>query len=353
MTRRSALPSLAAALAAGALLGVPARADPPPVRVDYHAAEGCPGEEVFLDEIRRRTSLARVAAPGEDALLVRARIVRRGGASSGQLVLGVGRDRITREVQSERCDDVVSALALITALTLDPRAFAVPVAPPGPPPPPPLPAPPGPAPPLPLPAELAPPAILPEPLPVFATFTPAPQAPRSRPWVLGAQVTGAFAVTPRPLVGGGIFAERAFEGRAGAALRLAVELAGTGGLDAGPAGAWFVRGAARVEGCALAVRPAPWVSLLPCVGAEGGVLHGQGIPSPSVPRVQAATVPWLGGGILPRAAFEVGSVVLVAQGGPMFPLVRRTFAFDGPSYVIYALPAVTWTAALGGGFHFP
>ena len=37
----------------------------------------------------------------------------------------------------------------------------------------------------------------------------------------------------------------------------------------------------------------------------------------------------------------------------MFPLVRRTFAFGLPSYVIYALPAVTWVTSFGGGFHFP
>lgn len=48
MTRTSA-PWVAATLAASALLGAPARANPPPLRVDYQAADECPGEDVFVD----------------------------------------------------------------------------------------------------------------------------------------------------------------------------------------------------------------------------------------------------------------------------------------------------------------
>ena len=56
MVRRTAL---LAALAAGALAAAPARAEPLPLRVDYQAVPGCPAEDVFVDEIRWRTPLAR------------------------------------------------------------------------------------------------------------------------------------------------------------------------------------------------------------------------------------------------------------------------------------------------------
>jgi hypothetical protein len=359
MTRRSASPWLAAVIAVGVLVAAPARADPPPLRVDYQAAEGCPDEEVFVGEIRRRTPLARLAAPGEEGFRVHAEIVRRDEVSDGRLVLGAGEARVTREIRSERCEEVVSAFALIAALAIDPRAISAPL-PPAPPPAAP-PVPPSPLPPPRAPARAPPPPpvspwtgpaqILAEPLPAPPSIAP-PPAPPLRAWTIGARGAVAFAVTPRALIGGGVFLDRAFEGRFAPSLRLAVEIAGTGSFDAGPAGASFLRGVARLEGCAFAARPLPRISIVPCLGVEGGVLHGQGIASASLPRVQAAGVPWFGAGVLPRASLDLGALAIEAQGGPMFPLVRRTFAFDGPAYVISTLPPVTWAALLGVGFHF-
>ncbi len=344
-----------AVLAAAALAAAPARAEPPPLRVDYEAAPGCPGAAIFLEEIQWRTSLARVAGPEEAALPVNARIVRRGAVSRGRLVLGVGKDAITREVEGAPCDEVVSALALITALAVDPRARTAPKAPPPPPPPdlPPLPPPPPPpAPPLAAHVTaLPPPAIIGAPLPaVLEGPAPAPNRPR---WSLGARVSTALSVTRRPLLGGGIFAERALDERWGASLRLAVELAGTGSFDVGPGGAWFLLGFARIEGCAFAQRARSWFLLVPCLGVEGGAIGGGGILRGSLAEVSQAAVPWVAGGILPRAAVDLGPVVIEAQGGPVFPVVRRIFSFKNPHYVVWDLPPVTWSIGLGAGVHFP
>jgi hypothetical protein len=339
-------PSSFLAIAATALAAAEARGEPPPIRVDYQAHEGCPAADGFLDEIRWRTRLARLAEPDEEALLVQARVTRRGAVSSGRLSLGEGK---ARTIEDPSCDEVVSALALITALAIDPRASTGPRPPvpaPAPAPAAPLPAPP-PDPPLRA-AAPPPPEIVPAPLPVIPPPSAAPPAPRR--WMVGARASAAFSVTPRPLLGGGVFVERA-EG--GASLRLAIELAATGELDAGPGGASFLRGAGRIEGCAFTVRPASWLRLVPCVGAEGGALRGQGILRGSLTHVEQTTVPWAGLGFVPRLGIDVGIVVVEAQGGPVFPLVRRTFVFDGPDYLIHAVAPVTWTTGLGAGVHFP
>lgn len=350
----------AGALVSGALLAAEALGDPPPLRVDYQAAPGCPGEEVFLDEIRWRTALARAAGPGEEALLVRARIARRGEVFEGRLTLGEGgaprRARVDRSIRGGVCDEVVSALALVTALALDPRASTAAKRPaavvsPAPPAPPSLPS--GPAAPPPEIVALPPPEIVGPPLPVV----PAPEVPpASSPppgWLLGARVATTFAVTPRPLFGGGAFVERGFGGRWGGALRLAVDVGATGAFDAGPGRVSFLEGTARVEGCAFSWAPARRLSITPCLAVEGGLLHGQGIPGGALTTLEQATVPWAAASFLPRIGVTLGSVTIELQGGPVFPLVRRTFVFHDPAYVIHEVPPVTGTVGLGAGVHFP
>jgi hypothetical protein len=344
--------SILAVLAASAFTAAPARAEPAPLRIDYEAAGGCPGAAVFLEEVQWRTPLARVAGPEEAALPVKARIARRGRVSSGRLVLGEGRDAITREVESARCDEVVSALALITALAVDPHARTAPKMPPPPPALPLVPAPPEESAPS-EPARALPVEIVGDPLPVIPLQGDAPPASGTRRWAAGAHAVTAFAVAPRPLVGGGVFAERAFDDRGSAWLRLAVELAATGSFDVGPGGAWFLRGVVRVEGCAFGQRAGSWFRLVPCLGVEGGAIEGTGVLRGSLVEVRQAAVPWFGAGVLPRAAADLGAVVIEAQGGPVFPAVRRTFSFQTPHYVIYDVPPVTWTATLGVGVHFP
>ncbi len=354
MSRTSTL----AVLAVAALVASPARADPAPLRIQYAAAPGCPGEEIFLDEIRWRTSLARAAAPDEAALFVSARIVRRGGAIRGRIVVGSGTDAITREVEGARCDEVVSALALITALAVDPHARTSPRAAPAPPDLPPLlplsPALPLPAPPPPSQVTaLPPPEIIGEPLPALPVLPDSPPPPSGSRWSFGARFSMALSVTPRPLLGGGFLAERALDERWHASIRLAAELTGTGGFDVGPGGVWFVRGIARVEGCAFGLQAGARVLLVPCLGVEGGAIGGGGILRGSLAEVSQAAVPWVAADLVPRVAIDLGRFLIEAQGGPVFPAVRRTFSFKDPHYVIWELPPVTWSVGLAAGVHFP
>ena len=90
MSERS--PSPLRALAASALPALflllapaPVHAEPTAVRLDYEAAPGCPTVARFVDEIARRTKLARAATPGETALEVRVRLVSNGPGTTGSI----------------------------------------------------------------------------------------------------------------------------------------------------------------------------------------------------------------------------------------------------------------------------
>ncbi|APR75244.1 Hypothetical protein A7982_00590 [Minicystis rosea] len=343
---------IAAAIVTSALAAGEARAETKPIRIEYLAHPSCPGLDVLVEEITWRTSRARLAAPGEDAFAVRARITKSGALLRGRLTLGKGREAITREIEGASCDEVVSALALVTALAIDPHASTSRKPPPAPPPPPPPPRftlPERPLVPDTLPAP-APAEILAAPLPVVA-LPPAP--PSASPWSMGARALVALAVTPRPLIGGSVFVDRILSRHWGASLRLAAEVGATGAFEIGPGSAAFVRAAGRFDACAFALRPTPRLSIQPCVAAEAGVLRGEGIPRGSLTTGGVATVPWIALDFLPRAAFAFDGVSVEVQAGPAFPLVRREFLFERPELVVHALPPVTFVGSIGAGFHFP
>lgn len=293
---------------------------------------------------------------------MRARITKRAGVSSAHLEIGEGPERTTREIEGTSCDEVVSALGLVIALAVDPRAETARKRPKAPPPepspapleaPPPLTQPRAPEPP-PLQAPWMPPPSSRSPREIDAAsgtlYRPAPPEPR---WAVGARASVAMAVTPRALVGGGLEAQRALAARWDAALRFALEFAGTGSFDVGPGGAAFVRVIGRVDACALTLRPARRLSLAPCLSAEAGALRGEGILRGALKNVSADTVPWAGVGILPRVTIELGALVVEAQGGPVFPLVRRSFWFERPDHLVYDVPPLTGALSLGASLRFP
>ena len=91
-----------------------------PVRVAYTGHEGCPDTNAFLERVLERTSLARVAEPGEEARTLVVNIVRDQEASAGTISL-VDRQGATstREVVAPACEQVVSALALVASVSID------------------------------------------------------------------------------------------------------------------------------------------------------------------------------------------------------------------------------------------
>ena len=105
-----------------------ARADEQPIDLTYHAYEGCPSERQFLEQVVGRaakTELASERARGRKFVVT---VTTQRKDTLGKLEIASGGSTASREVKGLNCSEVVSALALFTALAIDPNASATPVA---------------------------------------------------------------------------------------------------------------------------------------------------------------------------------------------------------------------------------
>jgi len=100
-----------------------ARAEPPaqPFRLEYWAHGKCPDADEFSLRLRARAPALRPAVDSEPAVAFYAELAEGNGSAYGRLTTRSldGRE-ITRDVGGPTCDDVVTALALIAALSLEP-----------------------------------------------------------------------------------------------------------------------------------------------------------------------------------------------------------------------------------------
>src|SRR5262249_8941148 len=95
-------------------------ADPPP-QVDYQTLRDCPPAHVFSDGVRAR--LEGIGGAEIENPHIRVTIARAGGKLHGHLIVEHdGEAPLERNVEARRCTDLVSALALIVALSLQQRA---------------------------------------------------------------------------------------------------------------------------------------------------------------------------------------------------------------------------------------
>ncbi len=147
----------------------PARADKEAIALDYQPGAGCPDRAKFVERVQAITSKADIV--GDDGGPRRKfgiHVSRVASAVNGELTIDDHGVRTTRTVSGASCDEVISALALATALAVDPEALggeATPPAAPAPTPPPapaPVPVPAAPKPPKP-PSVLSTPPSKPEP----------------------------------------------------------------------------------------------------------------------------------------------------------------------------------------------
>ena len=99
---------------------------PPPLLVEYTAPGNCPTQSDFEARVRARTELARFAdEPNAQTLQV---VVRPTGVSYAGHLSIVGRSGhiSERDVEDMLCSNVVDALALVTAIAIDPAAMLAP-----------------------------------------------------------------------------------------------------------------------------------------------------------------------------------------------------------------------------------
>lgn len=373
--------SLAIVLAARSTLA----ADTEPVRVRFEAPDGCPGEAAFLEQVRARTAKARVAAAGEKARTFAVRLMQEGRLIRGRLAIEEPASQTEiREVTGERCAEVVSALALITALAVDPQASTapparLPTAPPvansptvpmgssgaapggssspAAPPPPRAQLPPN------HPAPYLPPRSWADldvfPLPVVPG-SPADDSPRWR-FSVGIEVAALGGFAPLLASGSALYLEAARDGEGVLAfapsIRLAAIQADSGYVGPAQGGARFQLRMGRAELCPVRVRFLPGVSIAPCTTFEVGAIFAEGWGSGGSGSSQR---PWVAPGLGGRVRWAITEEIeLQIAGGGSLPLVRDTFFIAVPDTFsltpdidVHAVPAATGWLAGGVGVHF-
>jgi hypothetical protein len=325
-----------------------------PTRVEYAVADArCPDEARFVLELTARTQKVAVVSSGERRLL-RVEIARAAGSKvRGTLTLSADGKSATREVVGQSCPEVVSALALVAALAIDPHASTKPApdlaqpAPPDPAPVPPPAPPPDPPPPPPPPASPPPP-------PPPPARAPPPEAPPSR-FVLSAALRGGMraGTLPNlaPELGGtveGVWARRSI---LSPSLRLDVAGSTSQTSNAGPASASFGWTGVRLLVCPLRVARER-LSFAACAVVDGGALsaHASGLE-----KAQSDTRLFLGVGAGLTGRYSIGSrLFLGLDAGFSAPVRRDRFYAAGsgstPDVTVYEVPSVGGFVGLFVGF---
>lgn len=101
-------------------LSAPPAEDVQLARLEWQAVEGCPGAQRFIGALSFRTARARIVDDTSDALIV-VGIERVGRRFRGRLTLRLPTGVTNREAQGPRCESVVEALSLMSALVIDPE----------------------------------------------------------------------------------------------------------------------------------------------------------------------------------------------------------------------------------------
>lgn len=302
------------------------------VRIEYRAPEACPNEAWLLARLEARTDRFRRVSDDRPARSFGIEIAQLAGGYVGTLTITepqADARPTSRRIEAPDCTEVAEGLALIAALTIDPRAkLETPT-------------------PKPVPEQPPPPP------PPVAKPPPAPrvqeQPTRKLELRLGAGFIGSSGVAPELTYGGEGFFEVAlgdYSSWFAPALRLTFLRHVRREDIRFPEGtAHFRLTTMALDLCPLRA-PVPVLELRLCGTAEGGLLEAEGTdtqdPDQSV-RFWSA----LGGRL--RIGAELGRIGIQASFGAEAPLRRDSFVFDsaaGP-VTVNEVDAVVWLAGLG------
>jgi len=305
------------------------------VELGYRAPAGCSERDELVRQLRARTGRARLVTEGEAAWRFDVVIVPAPGRAAAELVIRdpEGRES-SRELVGRDCDEIVEALGLIVALTVDAGARTDPV------------------------SELSPAVDMPS----EATARNAAQVrgetqgaepiPTAR-WTYGGGVHGIalFGIAPGVLPGvvGFIDAARAGDAWWLPASRLSLRRAQAGGFEAEGGTAAFRLTSVGLELCPTRLPPSASVGIRPCVFSEFGALRATGSNT-----IEPRSVDHLWIGLGPSARLElvpVSGLILEVRLAAEIPLVRGRFLF-APE-VFHEVDSVVAIAALGVTARFP
>jgi hypothetical protein len=357
------------------LLPAPASAQVEPIRLTYRAYASCPTEGRFVREVTARTERARVATPGEAARAFLVTVTPETGTIRGLLsITSLGGSVSRREVTGDTCSEVVSALALITALAIDPSAATAPN-PLGPSPAPageegviqgaPVVVPPDPALPTTAPAGAVTPAVQRPPAP--PPERPADRAPAivSAPatgstdrlrWAVGGEGHVLAGLVPALGFGGGGFVDvtGTQHGHLVPSFRVAAFVADARVAFSSVVGAtidWFV---ARLEACPVRFAWTREWALSACAALDAGVIRSNGS---GLTFQVADDQPWFAGAAIGRMSWSPpGDFFVEAGGGVTVQVTRYSFYFERsgvPQAPFQRIPLLGATLDVDAGYRFP
>ncbi|HTJ46803.1 MAG TPA: hypothetical protein VL463_32090 [Kofleriaceae bacterium] len=284
------------------VVGLAARAHAEPIRIAYDAPAGCPDAAAFEASVREREPSVPI-----DPSAARTFEVRVTAGADGFVGALTTPDAKTSQIDAPRCDDLVLALAFMTALAIGTDAHDH-AAPPPPPPRPPPPAP-------------------------------------SLPWRLSAILAPEveLGVTPDALPAASIEA-RVARGSLHADLG-AIAGRDTTSTKAGDARfTWLV---GRASGCWTALDRA--IALDACAHVEFGMLEAAGV---DVVRAQDVRRSWLAAGAHLAARYDLGAKVFAElRAGASAPFFRDRFSF-APDVFIHQAASITPWFGVGVGLRF-
>jgi hypothetical protein len=323
-------------------------ADQEPIDLVYRAYEGCPSERQFVEMVVGRAAKTLVLSERARGRKFYVTVTSQRRETVGKLEIVSAGATAAREVGGANCSEVVSALALFTALAIDPSARIDPK----PEPPPPEPPPPETKPP-PKPAPTTAPEPAPPPSPVEPEVRPDARDTRRRlPEVIaGARgiAQGGFesgSATPGVSRGGGLFAQLTTAGF-GAYRVSGAYFANT---ETSKASFQFFEG--RLDGCPFTARLTPTLVVEPCLGLEVGQVRATAKAGPTL----ASTTEhrwWVSGDLLGRARFApIPWIFAELEVGASAPFTRYTFLLGKPNAVqdrVHTVPAVGWVLGLALG----
>jgi hypothetical protein len=288
-----------------------ANADIEPVHVRYSAPAGCSSREAFVRELARRTSRVRVEETQSAGATFVVELADRSDGVLGQLRwLEPDGAETARSVSGTTCEEVVSALALIAAVLVDPESLTRNQTSPAP-------------------------AVGPSERETWS-FRPSFGA--------GARVTTATGPgwSLGPSLELGLEAER--DGRRGPALRLAFERVSSPTETTRAGDADFTTTLGRLSLCPLRLPTTGALFAAPCAGFELGELHGEGTRTTGPDE---ASLLWLAADPFVSLAYRPLRILSVElEAGAVFPLVRGRFIF-APALPVFSIPIAGFGARAG------
>jgi hypothetical protein len=335
---------------------------PERILLRYRSAPGCPREPAFRAEFRARTARAVLVGDAEaGGRIFVVTVSGEGGRIAGRVELTrADGSTAMREVSGQNCSEVVSALSLIAALSVDPQATAGPVSradeegaePPR------------------ATASLGAASGAPAPnlaearRPETASEAANDGSPRgtpptvdATPWRFGAGAQGGMVSGILPGVAfaatGFVEAKRRADSLFAATFRLSATGSVSGSIEAERGRARFQWGALAFQGCPLSLPMGRSIHGIPCVLAEGGLLAGQGS---GVSQPAGGTRRWLALGALLRVQWTPSERFFIEmEGGVRAPLERPRFVFDlgGRTEEVNRVRALGGEMSLGLGLSMP